>query len=182
MSDRTSPEIRPARLGDARALAELHVGGWQWGYRGLLPETYLAALSIDAREPFWCARLADPSATDRTLVWCGAGSRPRGFIHFGLARVADAADAADAEGRLHALYLEEVFAGRGVGHALHDAAIAEMRAAGHGTAALWVLESNARACAFYARQGWAPDGRRRRDAFGDEHHDVIRMALPLAPR
>ena len=45
-----SIRIRQARLTDARAIAEAHVAGWRQGYRGLLPEDYLSALSVDASE------------------------------------------------------------------------------------------------------------------------------------
>ena len=171
--------IRLAAAADARGLAELHVGGWRWGYRDLLPGAYLAALSVDAREQSWRARLGDPAALDRTLVWC-EGGRARGFVSFGPARGDEPGPAGQA--KLHALYLEEALAGRGVGRALHDAAIEAMRAAGFAAVVLWVLEDNARACAFYARQGWAPDGHRKRDAYGDAHRDGIRLALRLAPR
>ena len=170
--------LRLAAAADARALAEVHVRGWRWGYRGLLPEAYLAALSVDARERGWRSRLADPGAADRTFVWDEAGA-VRGFAWSGPARGAPPEPPEPPDhGKLHALYLDEELAGRGVGRTLHDAALEAMRAAGFTGALLWVLEDNARGRAFYARQGWAPDGARKDCPFGD----VTRVELRLVRR
>ena len=150
--------------------------GWQWAYRELLPAAYLAALSADAREQTWRRWLAAPEAQIRLLAW-EQDDRIRGFAAYGPARE-DEPDARGA-GWLYAIYLDEELVGRGAGRALHDAAVDGMRAAGHGAALLWVLEDNARALAFYARQGWAPDGHRKRCAFGDEHRSEIRLGRHL---
>ena len=36
--------LRPATVGDAGLLAQLHVAAWQWAYRGLVNAEYLASL------------------------------------------------------------------------------------------------------------------------------------------
>ena len=51
--------IRAATVADARAIAEVHVEGWRWGYRDLLPATVLDALDVDEREAWWAANLTD---------------------------------------------------------------------------------------------------------------------------
>jgi GNAT superfamily N-acetyltransferase len=167
--------VRPATAEDTRAIAEVQVRGWRWAYRELLPEAYLATMEIDGREQMWRRWLA-ADAPVRLLVW-NEGDRIRGFAAYGQARD-DEPDARGA-GWLHALYIDEELVGRGVGRALHDAALDGMRAAGHDAALLWVLEDNARALAFYARQGWAPDEHRKRCAFGDEHRFELRLAYRL---
>jgi GNAT superfamily N-acetyltransferase len=48
-----------------------------------------------------------------------------------------------------------------------EAVRANLKAAGFATGALWVLEANRRARAFYDRQGWVPDGARKVDDPGD---------------
>ncbi len=152
---------------------------WQWAYRGLLPASHLAALSIDAREQMWRRLLAapgTPAAQAGLLVWEQAG-RIRGFAAYGPARDIDP-EARDA-GQLLALYLDEEFVGRGAGRDLHDAALDALHAAGFGRALLWVLENNARGRAFYARQGWAPDGLPKSCAFGDEQRLELRLARRL---
>ncbi|MEJ2655397.1 MAG: hypothetical protein P8Z69_08905, partial [Acidihalobacter sp.] len=46
-------EIRRAVADDARGIAQVHVKSWQAAYRGLLPQSYLDALSVEQREAFW---------------------------------------------------------------------------------------------------------------------------------
>lgn len=169
-------KVRLATEADARSIAELHVRAWRWAYRELLPASHLAALSVDARERQWRRSLADPGASTRLLVWGEAGPI-RGFVAYGPAR--DEAQTVAGDGKLLALYVDEALVGRGAGRALHDAALDALRAAGSAGAVLWVLEDNARGRAFYARQGWVPDGLQRSDAFGHEHRTAIRLARPL---
>ena len=45
--------IRPVGAGDVPAVARLHVAVWQVAYRGLLPDAYLDAPSVDRREIMW---------------------------------------------------------------------------------------------------------------------------------
>lgn len=45
--------IRSALPEDARAIAEVHVSSWRTTYRGLLPESVLAAQSVEQRESGW---------------------------------------------------------------------------------------------------------------------------------
>lgn len=162
------------------AIAEVQVRGWRWGYRGLLPAAYLATLEVEPRAQMWHRMLAAPEAATRLLAWEQDG-RIRGFAAVGPARDEEINDDPTPQGwgKLLALYVDEELAGRGAGPALHDAALEALRAAGHHDALLWVLANNARACAFYARRGWAPDGRRKRCMFGDEHRTEIRLTRRL---
>jgi ribosomal protein S18 acetylase RimI-like enzyme len=172
--------LRPAGPADVPAIAEIQVRGWRWGYRGLLPAAYLAALEIEPRAQMWRRMLCVPEVATRLLVWEQDG-HIRGFAALGSARDEEINEefAPQGWGKLLALYIDEELAGRGAGPALHDAALEALRAAGHHDAVLWVLETNARARAFYARRGWAPDGRRKRCMFGDEHRTELRLARRL---
>ena len=51
--------IAPARLEDARQVAEIHVTTWQSAYQGIVPAEYLASLSVDQREAMWRGSIAD---------------------------------------------------------------------------------------------------------------------------
>jgi GNAT superfamily N-acetyltransferase len=62
---------------------------------------------------------------------------------------------------LEAIYVRPAAWGSGVAGALHDAAVAELRARGVERARLWVLERNERARRFYEGRGWQPDGTSR---------------------
>jgi GNAT superfamily N-acetyltransferase len=50
---------------------------------------------------------------------------------------------------------------RGVGRELMAAAVADLRARGYEDATVWTFADNQRANAFYADQGFAPDGAER---------------------
>jgi hypothetical protein len=66
--------IRPARsAGDARAIAEIHVTGWQSAYRELLPARYLASLDVAEAGPRWLQRVQTqarlrPAACDLWVI------------------------------------------------------------------------------------------------------------------
>nr|MDQ3823681.1 GNAT family N-acetyltransferase [Actinomycetota bacterium] len=63
-----------------------------------------------------------------------------------------------------ALYVVPAAWRQGVGSALHDAAVEELRAVSD-EARLWVLADNADARRFYERRGWRPDGREQAVTF-----------------
>lgn len=168
--------VRPAIEADARAIAEVHVRGWRWAYRGLLPASHLAALSVEAREQMWRRSLAGSSTSPVLLVW-EEDDQIRGFVAAGSAREEERVS--PDSGQLYALYLDEDLLGRGAGRALHDAALDALRTRGLTGAVLWVLENNARGRAFYARQGWIPDGHEKLCPFGDEQRNELRFAHRL---
>jgi GNAT superfamily N-acetyltransferase len=61
-------------------------------------------------------------------------------------------------GEVYAIYLAPAWWSAGIGRALMDAALAELRAGGYRRVVLWTLTGNARARRFYDRAGFAPDG------------------------
>src|SRR4051812_34585931 len=81
-----SSQIRDARIDDARAIATVHVDSWRSGYRGIVPDDFLDALSVDRRMEFWRKVMA--SATDRSvlLVACDAVGSIIGFASGGAER------------------------------------------------------------------------------------------------
>src|SRR5262249_19599677 len=105
--------IRRAVLDDARSVATIQVQGWQWGYRGVMPEQFLTSLSIDERETQWRPQL---ESTDRPKTWLLVeGEAPIAFATCGPARDSDADE---ATGELYAIYQLESAAGTGAGRAL----------------------------------------------------------------
>lgn len=67
-------------------------------------------------------------------------------------------DASATTGELEAIYLAPEAIGRGIGRALHDRALADLRERGFTEATLWVLRENQRARRFYEAAGWQADG------------------------
>jgi GNAT superfamily N-acetyltransferase len=167
--------IRPATLDDAEAIAAVHVRGWQWGYRGLLPDAYLAALSVDRRVEQWRSWLLDPG---RTVTWVAEGEDARsvGFVATGPSRDPGADD---ETGEVYAIYVEEHGAGTGLGGALLQHAVQTLRDAGFARATLWVLDDNARARRFYEGAGWTPDGTTHSEPRDDFVMNETRYAVDL---
>lgn len=63
------------------------------------------------------------------------------------------------ENYLWHLYVDPAQQRRGVGEALHDAALAAIGAKGYASAKLDVIAANEKAVRFYLRHGWAETGR-----------------------
>jgi GNAT superfamily N-acetyltransferase len=166
--------IRRATPEDARAIAEVHVASWLAAYRGLLPDEALAALDVDVRSERWREVLA---AGSHTLV-AEADGGVYGVASIGRSRDPDAGTDV---GELYGLYLRPERWDQGLGRALHDAAVDDLRAQGFAEATLWVLDTNERARRFYERQGWRADGSVRSDRVGERRTlvDEARYRLTL---
>jgi GNAT superfamily N-acetyltransferase len=137
--------IRPATVADARALAELEVRAWRWAYVDIVAEPEM--ITIEEREAHW----SSDGAVDGASV-AEVGGRVVGVVAIG-------PDADDGSiGRVWRLDVEPAAQGAGVGAALYEHAVAQLRAAGFGEAVVWVFEANGHARSFYERRGWSADG------------------------
>jgi ribosomal protein S18 acetylase RimI-like enzyme len=163
---RLQVELGQASARDAAAIARVHVEGWRWGYRGLLPETVLAARSVEERTRTWEQALARP---EMVIYLASSDGEVVGFVACGPPR----SDPEEGSVEIYALYQREQVAGRGVGHALLARALAHARAGGATSALLWVLASNTRARCFYELEGWRTDDTARTELFeGVELHEL----------
>jgi len=153
-------ELRDATPADALDIAELHVASWQVAYRGLIADEVLAGLSVPNRAAWWSRALA--TADGRHTLLATEDGTLLGFTAFGPDRATDPSD-----GEVYALYLHPAAWGRGVGRALHGAALDRLRALGHRRARLWMLAGNERALRFYRLAGWTEDGRSKLETGAD---------------
>lgn len=142
--------IRNAHPNDARAIAAVHVAAWRTTYRGIIPDAYLAALSVADRERRWAASLADTSGRTCAFVAEDDGHIV-GFADGGPRREGSPAYA----GELYAIYLLASHQGRGLGRRLVAAVAAYLSALGMSSLLLWVLAENP-ACRFYESLGGIP--------------------------
>ncbi|WP_245885506.1 GNAT family N-acetyltransferase [Kineococcus rhizosphaerae] len=163
--------VRAATAADAHAVTETHVTGWQSGYRGLLPDAYLDALSVEDRTPGWARAIADGA---QVLV-ADDGERVHGFVTFGTTRDADLPA---CTGEVQALYVRPGTWGRGVGGSLLDCALTRLAEAGCEHHALWTLKTNLRARRFYERRGWRADGREKTERRPGLVLHEVRYRLP----
>ena len=140
-------QVRTARPSDARTVEGLRLRTWQAAYRGLVPDSFLDALTLsDESLRRWATRLAEPGI--RTLVGVDDDGRLLGLAVAGPARDEDATGSRE----LYALYVDAGSWRSGAGTAL----LAEVGPVD----LLWVLEGNVRARGFYERRGFRPDGAR----------------------
>ncbi len=148
--------IRRAGAEDAPAIADVHARSWEATYRGLVADEVIDGVVAGQEER--AARisrtLSDPDTPHHFFV---------GVVADRIVGMADAAPSRDADatpttGELQAIYLAPEALGRGIGRALHDAALEDLRARGFTELTLWVLRQNERARRFYRAAGWSPDG------------------------
>jgi RimJ/RimL family protein N-acetyltransferase len=174
----TTPEIaiRQAVADDARAIAVVHVEGWRWAYRGLLPDPVLDGLSVDQREAMWRTALSAPDTECR--VWLAE----RDGRAVGLAATAPAREAGPPPrtAELTAIYLARGAAGAGAGRALLTHATDDLRRRGFRGAVLWVFAANPRARRFYEIAGWRLDGTVKQVQRGGAELTELRYAVDFA--
>jgi GNAT superfamily N-acetyltransferase len=138
--------VRRADLGDAAAIARVHVATWRTTYRGLLPDDFLASLTEAQYVDRWKRGIGDRStrvyvAEDESgVVGFASGGRERaGEDGFG--------------GELYALYVDDHAQRRGHGRELVRAVVGGLREMGMHDMIIWVLRDNSDARIFYERLG-----------------------------
>src|SRR5262245_44745029 len=164
--------IRAATLDDARAIAEIHVAGWRFAYRGQMPDAFLASLSVDERAKQrrqWLEK--PPTPEHRTWVAEAGDGRIAGFAISGPER---AESPASGCAEIYAIYVAPDRIGSGVGRALFEWAVGDLRVRGYVDVVLWVLDTNARARRFYEAAGMAADGGTKRATFGEVELTEVR--------
>lgn len=135
--------IRPLRRDEVDAFRGVAVRSWRDAYAGLLPQA-----AIDDA-PVMIGRAIE-KRFDAFVVACLA-DRLAGYYSLG-------------EGNyLWHLYVDPPVQRRGVGRALHDAAMAEIAARGFSSATLDVAAANEKALRFYRSLGWRETGRETAD-------------------
>ncbi|WP_028643396.1 GNAT family N-acetyltransferase [Nocardioides sp. URHA0020] len=143
-----TPTLRAAVPADAEAGAALHVACWREAYTPYADPALLAErlATPDRFESAWRRQLVD--GPPRVLA--EADGELVGFAVVGDGRDPDAPTPRE----LYAIYLRAAWWGTGLGQQLWDAVRPEQ------ACSLWVLEDNARARRFYARNGFVADGSR----------------------
>jgi len=148
----------------------VHTRSWQSAYEHVFGAEKLAGIDVERRRAGWERALAEPT---RDVFVAEEAGRVVGFV--GTLPSRDP----DAQGELGEIYAVPEAWGTGVGHALMAAAVEALRARGYADAILWVLADNPRARAFYEREGWAPDGGEKTDAFLGVAVREVRYRLSL---
>ena len=133
--------IRSATRQDAEALAAIQDAAWREGFRGVVEQRP----PLERVREGFAERLEQ---RERTLLVAEEDGEIRGFVSFG-------------DGEIHALYVHPASWRQGIGRALLNRALEEMRTTGDEEATLWSLAVNARATAFYQANGFEADAATR---------------------
>jgi len=143
---------RPPTLDDVPAAADCHAECWREAYSDLLPPGRLAELlAIDPLLEMWRHRIT----SGRAVTIAVHGPDVIGFATAGPASEAGV----DLRFQLNAINVRKAYWGTGVSQRLLDITVGER------DAFLWVFRDNARARAFYVRNGFRPDGAERVEPF-----------------
>ncbi|MFI2030000.1 GNAT family N-acetyltransferase [Streptomyces buecherae] len=168
--------VREMTEDDIDAVAAVRVRGWQTAYAGLMPQSYLDAMSVredaERRREFFARGLGDVInlVAEEPAPGGGAdgGTEVVGWACCGPYRDEDL-PSGDAE--LYAIYVKPERLGAGIGHALLTEALRRLTEREFPRVRLWVVRGNQRAERFYARAGFVPDG-------GEESYEVAGAQVP----
>ncbi|WP_330242593.1 GNAT family N-acetyltransferase [Streptomyces sp. NBC_00525] len=147
--------VREMAAADIEAVSTIRVRGWQAAYAGVVPRTYLDAMTVadDAgQRRQW---FSQPGRESTDLVALGDRG-PVGWICFGPYR--GETPGPERVGEVYALYIAPDLIGRGIGRTLLGEAHARLKAQAFEASALWVLRDNQRARRFYEQAGYRADG------------------------
>lgn len=139
--------LRPARPGDAAAIAKVHVETWRAAYAGVVPDAYLVSMTESKQALQWnhtIRRAAAPSpGPEAVLVAESAdvpGGRIVGFGSCGQAR--GQGGSGPGSGEVFTLYVAPDWQGRGIGRMLLEELFQRLHEGGLNRAAIWVLGAN----------------------------------------
>lgn len=148
--------IRPARLDDAEQIAAVAVESWRATYAGILPNEYLAGLSVADRVRQRRLVLADRAGARQTFVVVAEDGAVHGFGDCGPVRGMDTRQG----GEFYAIYLDTDSRGLGLGRALMATMADHLLRQGIEAGVVWALDRNRAACWFYERLGGQRRGER----------------------
>jgi len=129
--------IREARLEDVAGMAKVYIAGWRTTYTGIVPDDYLANMSLEEHTKRWQNILR----SDDGYVYV-AEDEPgnvAGFIWGGAVR--DRSDPAFS-GELHAIYVLKSYQGHDIGRRLVRVLVKQLLEVGIQSMIVWVLAAN----------------------------------------
>lgn len=149
----TTVTIRIAHPQDALAIAHIQIESWRTTYAGLVPDEFLASMTLNKQAQMFADALADH---DRYLFVAEDHGHIVGFIAGGPTRE----ELGDFDAELYAIYLLAEDQRRGSGRLLTSALASQLRFKGFRQMVVWVLAQNP-AVGFYQRLGGTPAGQKR---------------------
>jgi ribosomal protein S18 acetylase RimI-like enzyme len=146
--------IRAASPSDVDAIASLHLASWRAAYRGIVPDEFLAGITLESRVTRWRNALSSPEASPTETILAVDGETIQGVCSFGPQRRPESTGV----GEVYALHVDPTLHRRGIGSRLLDESLRRLAIRGFNRAVLWVLRDNGGARHFYEAQGWSVTG------------------------
>lgn len=140
--------MREARAGDCQRIAEIHVESWRNTYRGIMPDSFLDAMSTSRSRIGWDLALAETGDNKKIFVSEDEAGRITGFARFGPGRD----PAMPFPGEIYAIYVDLPARGFGAGTELLKACARAASLSGWNGMYLWAATANAYA-RFYLKNG-----------------------------
>lgn len=129
---------------EIKGKAYVHWKAWHEAYPGIVSQDYLDRLTLEKCEAIahkWRDGIFVAKDQERIVGFVGCGDR---------------GDEAPGVGEVFSIYVLSEYYGKGVGQALMEAALKQLK--GYAEICLWVLKVNKRAIRFYEKFGFRPDG------------------------
>jgi predicted acetyltransferase len=164
--------IRKAEIEDAATVATVLCESWKLAYKDIItPEEMARNTDVDNRTKRFHSIIE--SGGMGPIFIASYRGRPCGIVSFGKSRDADLPNAAE----VISIYTLDTVWSKGVGHAMMEFTLAELRRQGYHEVLLWVFEANDRARKFYERHGFSADGAVKDSGFGNAQEVRYRRAL-----
>jgi diamine N-acetyltransferase len=145
--------IRPARLSDVPALAELAARTWSGAFgEGVSPDDETAELEETRSETYFANALRS-----ETILVAEENGALRGYVQFGEVRIPEVQARRGDQG-LQRLYVETALQGQGLGRKLMEAALRHPRLSEARRIFLQVWDKNERAVRLYESLGFEKVG------------------------
>ena len=144
--------IRRAKAADSGIMADIHCRSWSAAYSGLLPEEAIRQKNA-TRSALWSRLLQTEQTGAASYFLAEMNGTPAGMISFGAYREKPTS----SMGEIHAIYLLPEWFRRGIGTALLDFAMRELKKLEYQQVCLWALSTNRNAIAFYEKNGFVQD-------------------------
>lgn len=143
-------DIREAQIGDAPAIARVHVDSWRSTYSGIVPADYLAQLDYGQREQDCYDRIK--AKRERQFIYVAQEvGEVVGFASGG----PEGSGNSTYDGELYVIYILEAHQRQGIGRLLVSHLAGRLLHAGMGSLLVWVLADNPFR-RFYERLGGQP--------------------------
>jgi len=160
-------EIRRARSGDAKSVADAHDDAWRTAYQGIIPGRELERL-IARRGPDWWDGAIRKGSRISLMAF---GDTIAGYANYGRNR----ARSLQYDGEIYELYLRPEFQGLGFGRRLFTAARRDLVQSGMKSLVVWALSDNDPAVEFYRALGGRAVARSS-EKFGEKLLDKVAYA------